>query len=640
MGEGNVQDNKQLAVTLYKPWVLEYETPTTLRFVQIDYHTPQDSKGDRNQSDSTSDKSTSTKDGEEPLSKESSTTTIIEEDDVVFLRSLDPKEWKKQDHYKVLGLHHLRFKATEADIKKAYRRKVLKHHPDKRKAMGEEVRDDDDYFTCITKAWETLGDKTKRRSYDSVDPHFDDTIPSNNDYNKNNFYEVFNEAFDMNAQWSEKTPVPKLGGANATREEVDRFYTFWYNFESWREYSYLDEEEKEKGQDRDERKWIEKQNKAARAKLKKEEMVRIRNLIDLAYSIDPRINKFKLEDKEKKLAMKKAKQDAARQRQEEEERLVKEKEEKERAAKEMAEAEEKAKQQALKAEREAQKRVLKKERKNLRDLCKKNNYYSLNQEETVKNMTNLEKICEALDASQLANFSKELLSSGREAFLKAVEEMERRIQEERKSQMEMAGLKQSSSSSVSNTSSGSGSKKGSDYWPPDHVQMLIKAVNMFPAGTSQRWEVVANFLNQHCSNGTPNTKTIRTAKEVLAKAKELKDSDFSKSQLKEVANQKAYDNFEKDKKGAIGQIDATVSERFETVAEQQGLPKPWTAEEQQLLEQALKTYNSSTPERWDRIAECIPSRTKKECMKRYKELCEMVKAKKAAQAAATTNNKK
>lgn len=51
-----------------------------------------------------------------------------------------------------------RFNATDDDIKRAYRKIVLKHHPDKRKALGEEVRTDDDYFTCITKAYETLGE--------------------------------------------------------------------------------------------------------------------------------------------------------------------------------------------------------------------------------------------------------------------------------------------------------------------------------------------------------------------------------------------------------------------------------------------------------------------------------------------------
>jgi hypothetical protein len=54
-------------------------------------------------------------------------------------------------------------------------------------------------------------------------------------------------------------------------------------------------------------------------------------------------------------------------------------------------------------------------------------------------------------------------------------------------------------------------------------------------------------------------------------------------------------------------------------ADQQGIKvTPWTAMEQQLLEQALKTYPASTPERWDRIAECLPTRSKKDCMRRYK----------------------
>ncbi len=46
--------------------------------------------------------------------------------------------------------------------------------------------------------------------------------------------------------------------------------------------------------------------------------------------------------------------------------------------------------------------------------------------------------------------------------------------------------------------------------------------------------------------------------------------------------------------------------------------KSWTNDEQKRLEQALKTYGPSTKERWDRIAEAVPTRTKKECMLRYK----------------------
>merc|ERR1712051_305712 len=114
--------------------------------------------------------------GNESLSESESEASDIEddfEDDILYLRSLDPKECKDQDHYKVLGIPNLRFQATDDQIKRAYRQKVLKHHPDKRRGQGEEILNDDDYFTCITKAFETIGTATKRRAYDSVDPfHF------------------------------------------------------------------------------------------------------------------------------------------------------------------------------------------------------------------------------------------------------------------------------------------------------------------------------------------------------------------------------------------------------------------------------------------------------------------------------------
>ena len=52
--------------------------------------------------------------------------------------------------------------------------------------------------------------------------------------------------FERNGRWSTRKPVPKLGADDMSRDTLDKFYKFWYEFESWREYSYLDEEDKEK----------------------------------------------------------------------------------------------------------------------------------------------------------------------------------------------------------------------------------------------------------------------------------------------------------------------------------------------------------------------------------------------------------
>jgi len=61
-------------------------------------------------------------------------------------------------------------------------------------------------------------------------------------------------------------------------------------------------------------------------------------------------------------------------------------------------------------------------------------------------------------------------------------------------------------------------------------------------------------------------------------------------------------------------------------------PREWTNEEQSELEIALRTYPSSMgQERWDKIAESVPTRTKRECVLRYKYLVSIIKKAKEEQ---------
>ena len=63
-----------------------------------------------------------------------------------------------KDYYNILGISR---NATDEEIRKAYRRKALRHHPDKNKSMGSE-----EMFKNISEAYEVLNNKKKREIYD------------------------------------------------------------------------------------------------------------------------------------------------------------------------------------------------------------------------------------------------------------------------------------------------------------------------------------------------------------------------------------------------------------------------------------------------------------------------------------------
>ncbi len=67
-----------------------------------------------------------------------------------------------KDYYEILGVER---SASEAEIKKAYRKLAAKHHPDK--PSGDETK-----FKEINEAYEVLGDTEKRQMYDQLGPNY------------------------------------------------------------------------------------------------------------------------------------------------------------------------------------------------------------------------------------------------------------------------------------------------------------------------------------------------------------------------------------------------------------------------------------------------------------------------------------
>lgn len=332
---------------------------------------------------------------------------------------------QSQDHYAVLGITRLRYRATEDQIKRAHRRKVLKHHPDKKAAAG--GTEDDQFFKCIQKATEVLSDPVRRRQFDSVDEGAEVEPPSKKDVQKGNFYKLWGKVFEAEGRFSNLQPVPKLGNDKSTKEEVEHFYNFWYNFDSWRSFEYLDEDVPDDGESRDQKRHVERKNTAARRKKKTEDTARLRKLVDDCLAQDERIKKFRQAENASK-NKRRLEKEAEQKRLAEEAARKKEEEAKLQAEKEAAEKAQKAEGKKAK---EAAKNAAKKNKRVVRGAVKDANYFHAGgdapaaQIESALNDVDL--IITKIDHEELADLTSKLNSEKDAAKIKQIfqDEVER-----------------------------------------------------------------------------------------------------------------------------------------------------------------------------------------------------------------------
>jgi len=78
---------------------------------------------------------------------------------------LELRKSKRKDYYKVLGIDK---NANEEEIKKAYRKRAMVHHPDRHSgATEQEKKEHETKFKEVGEAYAILSDEKKRRAYDS-----------------------------------------------------------------------------------------------------------------------------------------------------------------------------------------------------------------------------------------------------------------------------------------------------------------------------------------------------------------------------------------------------------------------------------------------------------------------------------------
>jgi len=190
-------------------------------------------------------------------------------------------------------------------------------------------------------------------------------------------------------------------------------------------------------------------------------------------------------------------------------------------------------------------------------------------------------------------------------------------------------------------------RKRRDHGGKEEIEMLRKAMQKYPKGTSRRWEVISEFIG-----------TGRSVEEILKATKTVL--------LQKPDSTKAFDSFLEKRKPAqsiaspLSTRDETVSSSTEgagtasskaaaqpassqtangkaaadpvpDVAPSVTDPDAWTEAQVLALVQALKAFPKDASQRWERVAAAVPGKTVVQCKKKVAAMRENFRSKKAGE---------
>ncbi|KAK4054039.1 hypothetical protein OIO90_003684 [Microbotryomycetes sp. JL221] len=242
-----------------------------------------------------------------------------------------------KDHYEVLGVE---FTATQDEIKKAFRKAALVHHPDKN---PNDVEGATKRFATIQAAYECLSDEQERAWYDdhrddivnggsnstsAADAQYFDQVRrgkqppkarsagrgvttaqllkffttsswSGFDDSPTGFFSTFRTLFAIlaaeEAQHGSPVDYPSFGDSKSTYAsspsqptDIRAFYSRWMGFSTEKDFAWADVYRTEEGMERRYKRAIEQENKKERQAQKREYSETVRNLVLFVRRRDPR----------------------------------------------------------------------------------------------------------------------------------------------------------------------------------------------------------------------------------------------------------------------------------------------------------------------------------------------------------------
>lgn len=239
--------------------------------------------------------------------------------------------------YEILGVER---DASDAEIKKSYRRLALIWHPDKNTDNSEESTR---VFTEIQQAYEVLIDPQERAWYDK---HREQIIRGGDDYVDNSinlmkyfsasvycgfgddaqgFYAVYANVFEIitkeDAEFADgqDLEVPEFGTSTSDYEEVVQpFYAYWQSYSTLKSYVWLEKYDLREAPNRRVQRLMEKDNKKIRDAVKKERNEEVRALVKFVRKRDKRVKAYlellKEKDEERQRITKQKRLEALRER--------------------------------------------------------------------------------------------------------------------------------------------------------------------------------------------------------------------------------------------------------------------------------------------------------------------------------------